>query len=65
MEYLEGGSLQELMKTSKDNLDEHTTQWALREILKVCKAAAAAAAAHGKARGSRQMVSMATQLAKI
>lgn len=37
MEYLEGGSLQELMKTSKDNLDEHTTQWILKEILKVCR----------------------------
>lgn len=35
MEYLEGGSLQELIKSSKTNLDEHTTQWVLREILKV------------------------------
>ncbi len=35
MEYLEGGSLQELIKSSKGNLDEHTTQWILREILKV------------------------------
>lgn len=35
MEYLEGGSLQELIKMSKTNLDEHTTQWILREILKV------------------------------
>lgn len=35
MEYLEGGSLQDLMKTSKSNLDEHTTQWILREMLKV------------------------------
>eukprot|EP00752_Nemacystus_decipiens_P012064 g10695.t1 len=34
MEYLEGGSLQELIKASKANLDEHTTQWVLREILK-------------------------------
>lgn len=35
MEYLEGGSLQDLIKTTKDNLDEHTTQWILREMLKV------------------------------
>ena len=35
MEYLEGGSLQDLMKTSKATLDESTTQWVLREILKV------------------------------
>ena len=35
MEYLEGGSLQDLIKTSKTNLDEHTAQWVLREILKV------------------------------
>ncbi|CAM9650979.1 unnamed protein product, partial [Hapterophycus canaliculatus] len=34
MEYLEGGSLQDLMKTSKNNLDEHTTQWIVREMLK-------------------------------
>lgn len=35
MEYLEGGSLQDLMKTSKTTLDESTTQWVLQEILKV------------------------------
>ena len=35
MEYLEGGSLQDLIKISKGNLDEHTTQWVLREIVKV------------------------------
>ncbi|CAB1104688.1 unnamed protein product [Ectocarpus sp. CCAP 1310/34] len=34
MEYLEGGSLQDLIKSSTNNLDEHTTQWILREILK-------------------------------
>lgn len=35
MEYLEGGSLQDLIKMSPDNLDEPTTQWILREMLKV------------------------------
>lgn len=35
MEYLEGGSLQDLIKSSTNNLDEHTAQWILREILKV------------------------------
>ncbi|CBN76874.1 Serine/threonine protein kinase [Ectocarpus siliculosus] len=34
MEYLEGGSLQDLIKSSTNNLDEHTAQWILREILK-------------------------------
>ncbi|CAM9745519.1 unnamed protein product, partial [Ectocarpus fasciculatus] len=34
MEYLEGGSLQDLIKSSTNNLDEHTAQWVLREILK-------------------------------
>lgn len=35
MEYLEGGSLQGLIKSSANNLDEATTQWILKEMLKV------------------------------
>lgn len=35
MEYLEGGSLQDLIKSSTNNLDEATAQWILKEMLKV------------------------------
>lgn len=38
MEYLEGGSLQDLIKQSPSNLDEASTQWILREMLKVSQA---------------------------
>lgn len=35
MELLEGGSLQDLIKSSDNNLDEPTAQWILKEMLKV------------------------------